>query len=80
MNLQEKLEQRGIEVTRRDRGDHHELIADFGPSTDISVDVVDDTVIVVAEEETYDLEVDGSAQAFIKNGVLTIEVTEEAQA
>lgn len=80
MNLQEKLEQRGIEVARRDRDDHHELIADFGPSTDITVDVVGDTVIVVADEETYDLEVDGSAQAFIKNGVLTVEVIEEAQA
>lgn len=80
MNLPEKLEQRGIEVGRREYGDHHELIADFGPNADITVDVVGDTVIVVAEEETYDLEVDDSAQAFIKNGVLTIEVTEEAQA
>lgn len=78
MSLQEKLEKRGIEVGRREYGTHHELIADFGPSADVSVDVVGDTVIVVAGEETHDLTVDGSAQAFMKNGVLTIEVTQEA--
>jgi HSP20 family molecular chaperone IbpA len=80
MSLKETLEQRGVEVVRREYGDHRELVADFGPNEDITVDVVGDTVIVVAAEETHDLEVDGSAQAFIKNGVLTIEVTEETQA
>jgi hypothetical protein len=76
MRLQEQLAQRGIEAVRRDYGDHYELVADFGPAADPSVDVVGDTVIVVIGDETNDIEVDGSAQAFIKNGVLTINVTE----
>ncbi|MXR51305.1 hypothetical protein GRX03_06760 [Halovenus sp. WSH3] len=80
MRVKEELEQRGIEVVSREYGDHRELIADFGPTEDISVDVVGDTVIVVTEDETYDVEVDGSAQAFIKNGILTIELNEEGQA
>jgi hypothetical protein len=75
MSLKEKLAQRGIEVARREFGDHHELIADFVPSTDITVDVVGDTVIVVAAAETYDLEVDGPAErredieGFLRNAV-----------
>lgn len=79
MNVNEQLSQRGIEVTRREYDDRTEFAADFGPAASVSVDVVDQTVIVVAGEETYDLEVDGDAQAFIKNGVLTIEMKEEGQ-
>jgi len=50
------------------------LAADFGPAADASVDVVGDTVIVVAGDEQYDFAVDADAQAFMRNGVLTIEV------
>lgn len=53
------------------------LAADVGFG-DTSVDVVGDTVIVVTGDEQRELELpEGSgsaAQAFIKNGVLTIEV------
>ncbi len=77
MRLQEQLAQRGIEADRRDYGDHYELVADFGPAAELSVDVVGDTVIVVTDDETHDIVVDGSAQAFIKNGILTIKLTEE---
>jgi hypothetical protein len=43
-----------------------------------AVDVVDETVIVVAGDQQYDFELpEGEdAQAFIKNGVLTVEVRE----
>ena len=52
------------------------LAADLGVGRDVSVDVVDETAIVVAGSDQYDLEVPaGDAQAFIKNGVLTVEVT-----
>lgn len=51
------------------------LAADLGPGRDASVDVLDDAVIVVLDGEQYDLEVEGDAQAFIRNGVLTIEVS-----
>jgi hypothetical protein len=79
MKLQEQLAQRGIEAVRREYGDGYELVADFGPAADISVDVVDGTVIVVTDGETHDIDVGGSAQAFIKNGVLTITVTEDSE-
>jgi len=78
MKLQEQLSQRGIEAERREYGDGYELVADFGPAAELSVDVVDNTVIIVTDDETHDINVDGSAQAFIKNGVLSINVTEGA--
>ena len=52
------------------------LAADLGAERDADVDVLGDTVIVVVDGEQYDLEVEGDAQAFIRNGVLTIEVDE----
>ena len=55
------------------------LAADMGPAEDASVDVVDGTVIVVAGTEQYERELPGhgDAQAFINNGVLTIELSDE---
>ncbi len=53
---------------------------DFGGASDASVDVVDGTAIVVIEtldgerQEEIDLPA-GDARAFMKNGVLTIEVS-----
>jgi len=54
--------------------------ADVGVGTDASVDVIGDTVIVVTDSDQYEFEVPASeddaedAQAFMKNGVLTVEV------
>ncbi|WP_121740789.1 DUF7127 family protein [Natronorubrum halophilum] len=54
------------------------LAVDFGADeTDASVDLVDDTVIVVVGDEQYDFDLpDGAddAHTFIKNGVLTVEM------
>jgi hypothetical protein len=51
------------------------LAVDVGPGRDASVDVVGETVIVVIDDEHYEFEAPGDgAQAFIKNGVLTVEV------
>jgi len=50
------------------------VAADFGPSTDASVDVLGDTVVAVVDGEQYDLEVGEGARASIRNGVLTVEV------
>jgi len=56
------------------------VVADFGPGAAVSVDVVDDTAIVVLESEGGEAEqreIDvpaGTAQAFNNNGVVTIEV------
>jgi hypothetical protein len=53
------------------------LVADLGPGGDASVDGVEDTAIVVADGDQYEFDVSGGEpgpEAFIKNGVLTIEV------
>ena len=79
MNAKEKLSRQGVEVTSRDRPEGSELIADFGPGADVAVDVVGGTVIVADGDETFDIDIEGEAQAFIRNGVLTIDVREEGQ-
>ncbi|MBV0922818.1 MULTISPECIES: DUF7127 family protein [Haloarcula] len=55
------------------------LAADVGAADDASVDVVDGTVIVVRDDEQYERELPEAAEAraFINNGVLTIEVSDE---
>ncbi|WP_225334418.1 DUF7127 family protein [Halomicrobium urmianum] len=53
--------------------------ADVGAGPDASVDVVGRTVIVVADGEQYEFEVPAEdAEVLIRNGVLTVEVNEEA--
>ncbi|EMA30411.1 DUF7127 family protein [Haloarcula japonica] len=53
------------------------LAADVGPAADASVDVVDGTVIVVADGHQHEQEIPaGDARAFINHGVLTIELSE----
>lgn len=64
-----------VGLRRYEYGDESVLAADLGPGRDATVDVLDDTVIVVVDGEQYDLDLAGDAQAFIRNGVLTIEVT-----
>ncbi|MFB6312255.1 MAG: hypothetical protein ABEH64_13860 [Salinirussus sp.] len=76
MNLSEQLGRRDVEVARREVDGRTEIAADFGPATNASVDVLEDTVIVVAGDEQYELEVGPGAQAFMQNGILTIEVNE----
>ncbi len=76
MTLSDQLVDRDVEVARRELDDHIEFVADFGSATEASVDVLGDTVIVVADDDQYELDVDGDAQAFMRNGVLTIEVNE----
>lgn len=75
MRLREQLAEKDVDVRRYEYDDRVVLAADFGYAPSASVDVVDDTVIVVIDGEQFDVEVDGDAQAFMKNGVLTIEVS-----
>ena len=65
-----------VGLRRYEYDDELVLTADLGPGWDASVDVLDDAVIVVVEGEQYDLDLAGDARAFIRNGVLTIEVDE----
>jgi len=63
-------------IVRRYEYDGETVVAaDLGPdASEADVDVVGDTVIVVTDGETLEMDVDGDAQAFISNGVLTVEV------
>ncbi|MFB6084301.1 MAG: hypothetical protein ABEJ94_08665 [Halorientalis sp.] len=77
MNDQEQFVAADGPVGRREYEDGSVLfVADLGVGREASVDVVGDTAIVVAGDEQYEFDVeDGEdAQAFIKNGVLTVEV------
>lgn len=63
-------------VRRFEYDDRTVIAADLGATT-ATVDVVGDTVIVVTDEDQYELEVPtGDTTAFMQNGVLTVEVNE----
>ena len=74
MDVKRQSAERDVDVRRYEYDDSVVLAADLGYAGSGSVDVVDDTVIVVTDGEQFDVEIEGDAQAFIKNGVLTIEV------
>jgi len=81
MSVQQQLAEQGVEVERRAYDGEVAFVADLGPSEAATVNVVGETVIVVTDEEQYDINVEAKdAQAFIKNGVLTIEVSQEVDA
>ena len=63
-----------VAVRRYEYDDGAVLAADFGPAGEAAVDVLGDTVIVVIDGEQHELDVEGDANAFINNGVLTVEV------
>lgn len=78
MELQAFARQSERFVRTYEYDDRTVVVADLGG--DGTVDVADDTVIVVLEDdEQFELELPagaGSATAFMNNGVLTIEVSE----
>ncbi len=76
MKPMQQLEKQDIDVSRFEYEDSVEFVSDLGPQGQSAVDVVDNTVIVVAGGEQYefDAELGADARAFINNGVLTIEV------
>jgi len=66
-------------VRRYDYEDRTTIAADLGAErTDVSIEVLDDAVIVVdGNDEQYEFDLPaGDAEAFMKNGILTIDVTE----
>lgn len=78
MTLEQFTRNEGQLARRYEYDDDTVLVVDFGTDVaDASVDVVDETVIVVVGEEQYEFELpDGASDAhtFIKNGVLTVEL------
>ena len=79
MSLKHIADRDDVFARRYDYGDEEVLVADLGVTGDASADVLDDVAIVVVEdaEDTRQLELElpeGEAEAFITNGVLSIEV------
>ena len=78
MTLEQFTRDEGQVARRYEYGDETVLVVDFGADHgDASVDLVDDTVIVVVDEAHHEFELpDGAddAHTFIKNGVLTVEM------
>lgn len=62
-------------VRRYDYDDRTVAVADLGPAADPSVDVVDDTAIVVTDEDQHEIDLpDGDVRVFNRNGVVSFEV------
>ncbi len=81
MNQRHAADGRDVFARQYEYDDETVIVADFGTADgDATVDVVDGTAIVVVEtpdgsrQEEFDLPAN-DAQAFMKNGVLTIEVS-----
>ncbi|SEV84488.1 DUF7127 family protein [Natrinema salifodinae] len=81
MTLEQFTREEGQLARRYDYDDGTVFAVDFGSDVaDASVDLVDDTVIVVVDDEQYEIELSddvADAHTFIKNGVLTVELEEE---
>lgn len=61
-------------VRHYEYGDEELLVADFG-HTEGSVDLVDDTAIVIVDDEQYELDVPVNAsRGIMNNGIVTVEV------
>ena len=76
MNASNELFSRGEGVvsTRYEDGDTVVFVADFA-TEDMAVDVVNDTVIVVTDDDQHEFEVPaGETTARANNGVVTVEV------
>jgi hypothetical protein len=73
MSVQRQLDQEGVDVRRCEYDDTVELVAEFGHVHEASVDVIDETVIVIADGEQYDIDLETTQSACMNNGVLTIE-------
>jgi len=81
MNPQSFTEKLDAPARRFDYGDETVLVADLGVDDDaVSVDVVDETVIIVVEtdgetrQHEFDAPTGAVSKALINNGVVTVEV------
>lgn len=82
MNPKQLARESDYAVRRFEYDDETVLAVDFGPErSDAAVDVVDDTAIVVLDDEQYELDLPlagTDAHTFIRNGVLSIEMEANA--
>lgn len=79
MQLQQFIEGDEPFVTYLDTDDESTVVADFGAASEVSVDTLDGLALVTVDGETTEIDLPSDAErAFIKNGVLTIELEEDA--
>jgi hypothetical protein len=76
MEMKETLAEKDIAVSQYEYDGAVELVADFGIQHDEHVEIVGDTAIIMVDGTQYEIALDGDAQAFMNNGVVTIEVEE----
>lgn len=77
MNEQNQLDEQNVFVRRYEYDSSIEFAVDLGTGTAASVDIVDGTAIIILEEsqEQYEIDVpEGTVEAFIKNGIVTIDI------
>lgn len=75
MTATTSLQRQGFEARRYEYDDDTVIAADLGPEREATVEVVDGTLIVVTDDDQFDVDLPSrDAQAFMRNGVLTIEV------
>ncbi|TYT62268.1 DUF7127 family protein [Natrialba swarupiae] len=77
MNLDRFTHETERPARRYEYDDSSVVAVDFGPGADATVDLVDGTVIVVLEDDQFELELPeatADAHTFIRNGVLTVEL------
>ncbi|WP_254535182.1 DUF7127 family protein [Halomarina litorea] len=75
MSSQQRFVESDGPISRYDYDDTVVFAIDLGSASDAHVDVVDGTVMLVVGDQQYEFEVpEGDAEAFIKNGVVTVEV------
>lgn len=74
MSLKQTLREQDFESHRFEYEDSTEHVVDFGAGVDATLDVIDDTAIVVVGRNQHDVDVPADAEVFMTNGVLTIEV------
>lgn len=77
MNEQNLLDERDVFVRRYEYDTSIVYAVDLGRGTAASVDVIDNTAMIIPEnsQEQYEIDVPaGTVEAFIKNGIVTIEI------
>ena len=79
MRLQQFIEDGEPLVTHHETDGRKKVVADLGAAVDATVDVTDGLALVTVDGETTELELPGDPErAFIRNGVLTIELEGDA--
>ncbi len=75
MNDQQRFTNKGSPVSTYEYDDAIVFVMDVGAGTDASIDVVDGTAMFAVADKQYDIDLPtGDAQAFMKNGIVGVEV------